>query len=77
MRYHYEKPDLYFSMYGKAYCCDRRFAQISFPLMKGEKIMNEKFMELARLAGVPEDQIIHNLDEAGAFFNGTEELKFE
>ena len=34
-------------------------------------------IELARLAGVPEDQIIHNLDEADAFFNGTEELKFE
>ena len=44
---------------------------------KNDKEAFEISIELARLAGVPEDQIIHNLDEADAFFNGTEELKFE
>lgn len=44
---------------------------------KNDKEAFEISIELARLAGVPEDKIIHNLDEADAFFNGTEELKFE
>ena len=46
-------------------------------ICKNGKEAFEISIELARLAGVPEDQIIHNLDEADSFFNGTEELKFE
>ena len=44
---------------------------------KNDRAAFEISIELARLAGVPEDQIIHNLEEADAFSNGNEEIKFE
>lgn len=37
MRYHYEKPDIYLSMYGERYCCDHPVYQACTLFKIGER----------------------------------------
>lgn len=54
MRYHYEKPEIYLSMYGKVYFCDHPVYHCCTLFQIGEKglaIIQQRFDEKRRVPG--------------------------